>query len=298
MTIRFGVSPIAWINDDMPELGAGVSVETILQDAQEIGFSGVELGGAFPREAEALKPMLAAHSLDLIGGWFSGSLLRHDVDDEIAASADHLALLKAMGSKVFIYAETSNAIHGQLQTSLTASPKLDEGGWRRFGTRITEFADFIAGQGLRFAYHHHLGTVVETPADLRSFLKCTGASAGLTVDTGHAALAGVDPVELILGHPDRLAHVHCKNVRSQVFAGVRTRRESFLEGVLAGMFTVPGDRGLDFGPLMSALARIGYAGWVVVEAEQDPALADPRTYAQLGLRTLRLEAGVAGLEAA
>jgi inosose dehydratase len=298
MSIRFGVSPIAWVNDDMPELGAGTTLETILADTRDIGFSGVELGGIFPRDAATLKPLLDGYGLDLIGGWFSGNLLAHDADAEIAAAEDHLALLKAMGSTVFVHAETSNAIHGEKGTPLSGTPRLDEAGWKLFGERLTRFADHIAGQGLRFAYHHHLGTVVERPEDLHAFLKATGEVVGLTLDTGHAALGGIDPVATIRLHPRRIAHVHCKDIRALVFEGVQANGQSFLDGVLAGMFTVPGDGGLNYAAVMHALAEIDYSGWIVVEAEQDPAIADPKTYGELGLRTLEREAAAAGLKRA
>lgn len=298
MSIRFGVSPIAWANDDMPELGGDTPLSTILADARDIGFAGVELGCKFPRDAASLKSLLDGYGLDLIGGWYSGELLTRDVEAEIAAAQDHLALLKAMGSTVFVHAETSNAIHGQRGVPLSQTPRLDEAGWKAFGTRMTGFADYIQAQGLRLAYHHHLGTVVERPADLAAFLSVTGASVGLTLDTGHAALGGIDPVLAIRAKPERIAHVHCKDIRSAVFAEVQAKDTSFLEGVLAGMFTVPGDGGLDYTAVMRALADIGYAGWIVVEAEQDPAVADPRKYGELGLRTLEREAAAAGLKKA
>ena len=298
MSIRFGVSPIAWVNDDMPELGGDTPLETILADARDIGFAGVELGGKFPRDAAVLKPLLARYHLDLVGGWYSGELLVRDVEAEIAAAQDHLALLKAMGSTVFVHAETSNAIHGQRATPLSRTPRLDAAGWKSFGARMTGFAEYIQSQGLRFAYHHHLGTVVEGPGDLEVFLRATGEAVGLTLDTGHAALGGIDPVAAIRAHPRRIAHVHCKDIRAEVFAGVRDRDASFLDGVLAGMFTVPGDGGLDYGAVMQALADINYSGWIVVEAEQDPAVADPRQYGELGLRTLEREAAAAGLRKA
>jgi inosose dehydratase len=298
LSIRFGVSPIAWVNDDMPELGGDTPLEAIMADARDIGFAGVELGGKFPRDAAVLKPLLAGYSLDLVGGWYSGELLVRDVETEITAAQDHLTLLKAMGSTVFVHAETSNAIHGQRGTPLSRTPRLDAAGWKAFGAQMTGFAEYIQRQGLRFAYHHHLGTVVEGPGDLAAFLSATGEAVGLTLDTGHAALSGVDPVAVIRAHPRRIAHVHCKDVRADVFAGVKARDASFLEGVLAGMFTVPGDGGLDYGAVMRALADISYSGWIVVEAEQDPAMADPRQYGELGLRTLEREAAAAGLQKA
>lgn len=296
MSIRFGVSPIAWANDDMPELGGDTPLADILRDIQELGFEGVELGGKFPRDAATLKGLLAQYQLDLIGGWYSGSLLAQDADAEIAALQSHLALLKALGSTVFVFAETSNAVHGDRGTALTGTPRLPALEWKTFGQRLTQVADYIQAQGLKFAYHHHLGTVVERAEDLQEFLRHTGPSVGLTLDTGHAALGGIDALDVIRHHPERVAHVHCKDVRWETFATARTGGASFLDGVLAGMFTVPGDGGLDYAEIMRALARINYSGWIVIEAEQDPGKADPRTYADLGLKTLRAEAARAGLQ--
>ena len=295
MSIRFGVSPIAWANDDMPELGGDTPLESILRDIHELGFEGVELGGKFPRDAAVLKPLLDSYRLDLIGGWYSGSLLVRDASAEIAALQPHLALLKAMGSDVFVFAETSNAIHGDRAQALNRTPSLGAGDWPRFGERMTAVADYVKGEGLKFAYHHHLGTVVESLHDLDAFLQNTGESVGLTLDTGHAALGGIDPLLVIRKFPGRVAHVHCKDVRWDTFDKVKAGGSSFLDGVLAGMFTVPGDGGLDYAAVMHALAVMDYSGWIVIEAEQDPSLADPRTYAKLGLGTLKAEAARAGL---
>jgi len=295
MTIRFGVSPIAWINDDMPELGGDTPLNAVLADVRDLGFSGVELGGSFPRDAAALSALLASFELALVGGWYSGSLLEQSAQDEIAALQSHLALLEALGSTVFVFAETSNAIHGNRGTPLGQTPRLARDDWKRFGEAMTGVADYVTGRGFRFAYHHHLGTVVERAEDLDAFLGATGESVGLTLDTGHAVLGGIDPLAVIRAHPRRIAHVHCKDVRWTVFRQLKAEGGSFLDGVLAGMFTVPGDGDIAFGPVMAALAAIGYSGWIIVEAEQDPALADPRLYAELGLGTLTREAAIAGL---
>ena len=295
MAIRFGVSPIAWANDDMPELGGDTPVETILADAAAIGFAGIELGGGFPRDPAALGALLARHRLDLIGGWYSTHLLARSAEDEIAALQGHLALLKAMGSTVFIAAECSNAIHGERERPLSDTPRLPAEDWPRFGERLSVLAAHVEGHGLKFAYHFHLGTVVERPDDLDRFIEHTAANVGLVVDTGHAALGGIDGAELIRRRPERVVHVHAKDVRRRVFDAVQAKGQSFLDGVLAGMFTAPGDGDLDFGPVMRALKDIGYAGWIVIEAEQDPKLADPRTYSRLGLATLKSAAAAAGL---
>jgi len=295
MSIRFGVSPIAWIDDDMPELGGDMPLATVLGDARDIGFAGVELGGKFPRSADELSKLLFAYNLTLVGGWYSAELLRRDAEAEIQAMRPHLRLLKAVGSRVFIQAETSNAVHGRRGTSLAHTPRLAPGDWKAFGERLTQVADYVQTQGLRFAYHHHLGTVVERPQDLASFLNWTGGSVGLTLDTGHAALGGNDPAAIIRDNPARIAHVHCKDVRSRVFERIRRDDLSFLDGVLAGMSTAPGDGDLEFSPVMRALAQTGYEGWIIVEAEQDPAIADPRKYSRIGLRTLQRTAAAAGL---
>jgi inosose dehydratase len=295
VSIRFGVSPIAWINDDMPELGADTSLEQVLSESRDIGFAGIELGGRFPRDAATLATLLTRFQLVLAGGWYSASLLSCSAREEIAALQGHLGLLKALGCSVFIIAETSNAIHGNRNRALSASPRLDRAGWARFGEKLTEVADHVAVAGMRLAYHHHLGTVVESGEDLARFLESTGPSVGMTIDTGHAALGGVDAVSLIRTHPQRVAHVHCKDIRGEIFRKIKAEGGSFLSGVLHGMFTVPGDGDIDFRKVMQALAEIGYSGWIIVEAEQDPTIADPRRYGELGLTTLRREAAAAGL---
>jgi inosose dehydratase len=295
MSVRFGVSPIAWINDDLPALGGDTPLESVLNDAHEVGFSGIELGGKFPRDPKVLAPLLRRHQLALVGGWYSAGLLSRSADAEIEALQSHLTLLKAMDCKVFILAETSNSIHGDQARPLSATPRLADSKWHEFGRKLTDVADYIEQAGLRFAYHHHLGTVVESQRDVDHFLEFTGRSVGLTLDTGHATLGGVDPLALIRRHPQRIAHVHCKDVRLSVFGRVQAEGWSFLRGVLSGMFTVPGDGDLEFKDVMQALAQIGYAGWIIVEAEQDPAVANPRSYAALGLKTLRREASAADL---
>jgi inosose dehydratase len=295
MSIRFGVSPIAWINDDLPALGGGTPLESVLEEARDVGFSGIELGGKFPRDANVLQALLKRYQLTLVGGWYSANLLTRSVAAEIQAMQSHLGLLKAMGCKVFIIAETSNAIHCDQGSSLSATPRPVGSAWDEFGRKLTDVGDYLAQAGLRMAYHHHLGTVVESQQDLDRFLDSTGRSVGLTVDTGHAALGGIDALTLIQDHPLRVAHVHCKDIRSRVFQQVKSESRSFLSGVISGMFTVPGDGDLQFAGVMQALAKIGYAGWIIVEAEQDPAVATPKAYAALGLKTLRREAAAANL---
>jgi inosose dehydratase len=294
VSVRFGVSPIAWINDDLPELGGETPVETVLRDTHALGFEGIELGGKFSREPAQLGVQLGAHELALIGGWWSAALLVRSVEEEIEALQPHLQLLEALGSGVFIIAECSNTIHGDRRRPLSATPRLAEAQWPIFGERLSTLAHYLEDRGLSLAYHYHLGTVVDGEDDIERFVAHTDRSVGFVIDTGHAALGGIDAERLIRSHPDRVAHVHTKDVRRKVFDDNLRRGGSFLDGVLAGMFTAPGDGDLDFRGIAQALLDIGYDGWIVVEAEQDPARADPRIYSRMGLDTVRRLLGTAG----
>jgi inosose dehydratase len=295
MTIRWGVSPIAWANDDMPELGGDITLDEILTDVREIGFDGVELGNKFPRDPAILAPIMERHALAIVGGWYSANLLDRDADAEIGAMKAHLDLLAAMGSSVFICAETSNAVHSDRTSRLDAPPRLAADKWEEFGDRLDRIAAHACERGMRFAYHHHLGTVVETAQDLDHFFAATGEHVGLVLDTGHAIYGGIDPLAIVRSHAGRINHVHCKDVRGARHAAFIAEGRSFLDGVVGGMFTAPGDGDYDYAPLFTALSDIGYSGWIVVEAEQDPAVADPREFSQLGLDTLKSLAAKAEL---
>ena len=287
MTIRWGVSPIAWSNDDLPELGGAITLDQLLTDVRDIGFDGVELGNKFPRDPDELEPIMRRYGLEIVGGWYSTRLLEQDADAEIAALQSHLRLLKRMGSTIFIVAETSNAVHGDRGSRLDRHPALDASQWQTFGQRLSRVAAYLEENGHRLAYHHHLGTAVETAGELNRFLEVTDECVGLVLDTGHAVYGGIDPVKIALAHPARVAHVHCKDVRPERYRDFAAAGKSFLDGVVGGMFTAPGDGSYDFAPFISALASIDYSGWIVVEAEQDPKVADPRQYQQLGLNTLK-----------
>lgn len=294
--VRLGVSPIAWSNDDLPELGGATSLETCLAEAREAGFAGIELGHKFPRDAEVLRPILERHDLALISGWYSGHLLARSVEEELAAIAPHADLLTAMGCGVLVYAETTSAVVGDRTRPLSARPTLGDGDWLGFGARLTELALHIAQRGLGLAYHHHVGTVVESASEIDRLMAATGAAVGLLLDTGHLAFAGADPGAVARRHGRRINHVHCKDVRQQVIAEVRARDAGFLDAVLEGVFTVPGDGAIDFDPVMAALAEVSYSGWLVVEAEQDPAKAPPLAYARIGCAHLHTATVRAGIE--
>jgi len=295
MPVAIGINPITWSNDDMPELGADIPLETCLSEAKAAGYEGIELGRKFPREAKTLGPILARHGLRLASGWYGARLLERSAEAEIAALESHLALLEALGAKVMVFAETSGSIAGLKSRPLSTRPRLEEGQWPSFAERLTMVADHLARRGVRMAYHHHMGTVIESAAEIDRLMALAGESVGLLLDTGHLAYAGGDPLELARRHAGRINHVHCKDVRALVLARAKASDRGFLAAVLDGVFTVPGDGSIDYGPLLAELKRAHYGGWLVVEAEQDPAKAHPLTYATRGERYLREAARAAGL---
>jgi inosose dehydratase len=285
MSIRFGANPIIWSNDDLRELGAEISLETCLGQARQIGFEGMELGHKFPRDARELTSILGRFGLACISGWYSSELLARDAAAELGKLRPHLDLLKAVGSTVLVFADTSGAIHGDLRRPLTQRPQLAPGDWRHFGRRVTEVAAATAAEGVQLVYHHHMGTVVQSEADIDALMDATGAEVGLLLDTGHARFAGADPVALARRYASRIGHLHAKDVRAEVATRAGQGEWSFLRAVVEGVFTVPGDGCVPFDRVLQALRN--YSGWVVLEAEQDPQKADPQTYASLGLRNLR-----------
>ncbi len=294
MTIRIGANPIAWSNDDMRELGADISLDTCLVQAKTAGFEGMELGHKFPRASDELAPVMARYGLDLIGGWYSTNLLERDVEAEMNAARDHIRLLKDMGCAVFIMAETTGAIHGDRTGPLSQGPVLTDDQWPLFCARMNGFCARLREEGFLPAYHHHMGTVVETEVEIRLFMDGTDTAMGLLLDAGHARFAGVNPSDLARDFAGRITHVHCKDVRADVLQVARKGDFSFLDAVVEGVFTVPGDGSVDFPALLHSLKQGGYSGWLVVEAEQDPAKADPEHYAKMGHDNLARMAREAG----
>jgi inosose dehydratase len=298
MSVRIGINPITWTNDDMPELGGDTPVDTCLSEARQAGYAGIEMGGKFPKEANAMKALMAKHHLALISGWYSGRANALDVKQEFEEALPHLELLKANGCKYVVYADTSGGAHGGIDTPISDRPKLPEGEWKNYGRKVTELAEKMADFGVRMAFHHHMGTVVETDQEVDKFMANTGQAVGLLFDSGHSAFSGGDPIALAKRHAKRVVHVHCKDSRKPILDKARATDESFLRAVLDGIFTVPGDGQVDFLSILKILHDAGYAGWLVVEAEQDPAKAHPLTYAKMGFESLKKTATEAGFQIA
>ncbi|KAB2748135.1 myo-inosose-2 dehydratase [Brucella anthropi] len=296
--ILYGTNPIAWSNDDDRNLGAHITLDQCLDETAEIGFDGIEKGHKFPQEPAALKAVLEPRKLRYVSGWHSLNLLVNSVEEEKKAMQPALDLLKAMGSKVIIVCETSNAIHGDNDKPLSERPVLEEARWEEFGAGVEALAEYAAAQGIALVYHHHMGTVVQSEDEIDLLMQHTGPYAKLLLDTGHCLFGGGDPERVAKKHMDRVGHIHAKNVRPAMATEVRDQSLSFLEGVRRGVFTVPGDAdgGVDFVPVLKVAADKTYQGWLVIEAEQDPDIRNPYQYQSLGLKSLKSFAREAGLD--
>jgi inosose dehydratase len=289
--VRIGINPISWSNDDLPALGGETPLETALAEGAQIGYQGFELGNKFPPQPQALADKLAEYAVACVSGWYSGRLAEGPLDSEIEACATHMRKLQHNGCKVVVYGEVAGSIQGRIDTPLAKRPRFaGDAQWHAYAKRLNAFgAHLRSAYGLTLAYHHHMGAYVEAPDDIDRLMAETDPErVGLLFDTGHAFYGGAsDPVALLKTHLKRVAHVHCKDVRPQVIAQARNDGWSFLQGVINGTFTVPGDGAIDFDAVLAALHAGGYQGWLVVEAEQDPAVAPSYAYAKKGYETLR-----------
>ena len=280
--VKIGINPISWMNDDLPSLGGETPLETALKEGAEIGYVGFELGNKFPKDAPSLNAVLGKYHLACVSGWYSGRLAHRSVEEEIAAVASHLRLLADSGATVMVYGEVADAIQGEARPLYKRPRFQSQQQWQDYADKLTAFAKHLLDHGVRLAYHHHMGAYVETPADVDQLMALTGAEVGLLFDTGHITFAGGDALAVLNKHIDRICHVHCKDVRPNVVKLARNGHWSFLQAVINGAFSVPGDGSIDFPAILTRLYLHGYAGWLVVEAEQDPAVAPSYEYAKMG----------------
>ncbi|MDB5615426.1 MAG: MocC [Devosia sp.] len=282
MKAKLGMSPIAWWNDDLVELSDDVSLEECLRQSRSAGFTGMEKGRRFPDDPSVMLPILKAADVTLCGGWFSGTL----VDEDLAANKDRIApmieLFKAVDAPCIVYGEVGRSVQGKREIPLAQKPKLSDDEMKAYARKVTQFGEWCSEQGMPLSYHHHMAAVVETEAELDAFMANSGAGIPLLLDAGHLAFAGGDVLRAIDNHHARINHVHVKDVRLDVINKLNRTRQSFLDAVALGAFTVPGDGSLDFGTIVQKFADYGYEGWFVVEAEQDPKPNPPLRMAQVG----------------
>ncbi len=297
--VRIGINPLSWMNDDLPSLGGETPLETALREGKQIGYEGFELGNKFPKDGPGLKAKLDEFGLACVSGWYSGFLAEvpagqtdeQSVAAEIERCRAHMSKLQYNGVKVVVYGECAGTVQGQMDTPVNRRPQFaSDEAWQRYAKRLDAFgAHLIATYGIKLAYHHHMGAYVESPADVDKLMALTDpAKVFLLFDTGHAYFGGAaNPTDLLKKHVSRVVHVHCKDVRTPVINLARNEQWSFLHGVLNGIYTVPGDGSIDYATVLRTLREAGYEGWLVVEAEQDPAVAPSYEYAEKGYRTLR-----------
>ncbi|MCB1333625.1 MAG: myo-inosose-2 dehydratase [Roseivivax sp.] len=294
MKAKLGIAPIAWWNDDLAELSDDVSLEECLRQASVAGFTGMETGRRFPMDMAELGPILAKYGISVCGGWFSGLLLDGDIEVEKDRIAQQHAFFKAAGAPCIVYGETARSIQGVKSAPLATKPRLSEAEIAAYGRKLSDFADWCAKGGMPLSYHHHMAAAIETEAELDLLMK--HSTVPLLFDAGHMAFAGGDNLRVIDNHHARITHVHTKDIRQAVVDGLDRSRESFLDAVVKGAFTVPGDGSLDFEAIVKALAGKGYEGWFVVEAEQDPKVSPPLEMAIKGHKELMRVMGAAGYE--
>ena len=279
-SIRFGVAPINWNNDDIPELGSDYTIETILSEMNQAGFEGTELGNKFPNEVSELSELLNTFNLELVSSWHSTYFLLNNQNIELKKIEEKVSFLKEANAEVINIAEFSGSVHSDINKSLASRPTLSDSDWELLIGALNMAGDICNNYGIRLAYHHHMGTCIQNDEEIKKLLQSTDPSCvNLCVDTGHLYYAGIDPMKFIENNMKRIEHVHFKDVRKEEFKKYDSSSDSFLNTVLSGIFTVPGDGCIDFSSIVKILQQNHYKGWIIVEAEQDPEKADPLHYA-------------------
>jgi inosose dehydratase len=294
MKAKLGMSPIAWWNDDLPQLSDDVSLEECLRQSRSAGFTGMEKGRRFPESAAEMLPILKRADVTLCGGWFSGTIVNEPIEANKQRIQPMIDLFKAVAAPCIVYGEVGRSIQGDQSKPLATKPRLSEAEMKDYGAKMSDFARWVEAQGMPLVYHHHMAAVVETEPELDAFMAASTIS--LLFDAGHMAFAGGDVLRCIDKHHKRIRHVHTKDVRMEVINMLDRTKESFLDAVIKGAFTVPGDGSLDFAAIVTKLAGYGYEGWFVVEAEQDPKKAPPIKMAEIGHKELMRVMTAAGYE--
>lgn len=293
--VKLGIAPIAWTNDDLPELGGENTFQQCVSEMALAGFTGSEVGNKYPRDPAVLKPMLELRGIEICNAWFSTFLISRPYEQTEAAFKEHVAFLAAMGAKVVGVSEQSYSTQGiQSQPVFEGKYEMNDAQWDALCDGLNRLGRLsLEEYGVALTFHHHMGTVVQSAAETDRLMAGTDPTyVSLLFDSGHFAYCGEDPAELVRRYTKRIKHVHLKDIRPEVVAKVRENRWSFLEGVRQGAFTIPGDGCVEFDPIFACLAESGYEGYMVVEAEQDPAKANPLEYAIRARKFIRERTGL------
>ena len=291
--IRLAIAPIGWTNDDMPELGGEIPFEQCISEMALAGFEGSEVGNKYPRDPEKLNKALKLRGLTICNAWFSSFLTTKplaEVEKDFIKQCD---FLYAVGARIIGAAEQGNSIQGKPLPIFDAKPRFTDEEWKRLTEGLNHLGTIAKKKGMQLVYHHHMGTGVQTTEEIDRLMEMTDPElVGLLYDSGHLVFSGEDHLAVLHKYLKRIKHVHLKNVRFEVMEKAKKEKWSFLQAVRNGVFTVPGDGGLDFVPVFDALKSGGYKGWWVVEAEQDPAKANPLEYALIARKYIKDKAGI------
>ena len=280
--VKLGIAPIAWTNDDMPDLGKENTFEQCVSEMALAGFTGSEVGNKYPKDPEVLKKALELRGVEICNQWFSSFLITKPFEEVEKEFRAQLTFLKAMGAKVIGASEQSHSVLGQMDTPVFGHKyKMNDEEWDTFCTGMNKLGKIAKEEyGIALTFHHHMGTVVQSLAEVDRMMENTDPEyVSLLFDTGHFTYCGEDPLEVVKKYVHRIKHVHLKDIRPEVVEQVKKENMSFLAGVRAGAFTIPGDGCINYDPIFKVLEDAGYEGYMVVEAEQDPAKANPLEYA-------------------
>ncbi len=291
--VRLGIAPIAWTNDDMPDLGAENTFEQCVSEMALAGFTGCEVGNKYPKDTAVLKKALELRGMQICNAWYSTFLTTKPYEETEKGFLQHITFLKEMGAKVVGVSEQGHSIQGTDKSIFRDKYVMNDEEWELLCTGLNKLGKVAKDVGIALTFHHHMGTVVQTAAEIDRMMENTDPElVGLLFDSGHLAYCGEDYLEVLKKYAARTRHVHLKDIRPEVVAKVKAENLSFLAGVRLGTFTVPGDGSLDFAPVFDILADTGYEGYVLVEAEQDPAVANPLEYAMKARKYIAEKAGL------
>ena len=290
MYSKLGISPIGWSNDDFEDLGGDVSYEQCLEDISKAGYKGCEIGTNFPSDIKTLEAQLIKRDIQVCNKWFGFHLTTTPFETVKNEFEAHLRYLRELNIQVVSGAELGYSTYKRPIPALNDKKECSIECWQLFTRGLNALGKLAGEYGIRLAYHPHVGTIVQSTKETQRLLDSTDPSnVFITYDSGHAAFAGEDPLAFLQLFMDRIAHVHLKDLRPKVLDKVIEEKMSFQQAVSAGVFTVPGDPqgSVDFKTILRELDDFGYDGWLVVEAEQDPAKAPPFEYAKLAIEYLK-----------
>lgn len=291
--VKLGIAPIAWTNDDMPDLGAENTFEQCISEMALAGFTGCEVGNKYPKDPAVLKKALDLRGMQICNAWFSSFLITKPYEEVEADFIKHITFLKEMGAKVVGISEQSHSIQGTDKPIFECKYVMNDDEWKVFTDGLNKLGKVAKDMGIALTLHHHMGTVVQTEAEIDRMMENTDPELfSLLFDSGHLAYCGEDYMSVLKKYAKRIKHVHLKDIRPDKVAEVKANHMSFLQGVRLGTFTVPGDGVIDFAPIFDVLAETGYEGYVLVEAEQDPAIANPFEYALKARKYIAEKAGL------